>query len=395
MKIVKYRELDDGMSESSAEKLWKDIEKFALYAFPQAHAVEYSVVSYWCMYLKVYYPQEFYAGAMTIVDDEEKQKLLVKDALDADIKVIPPDINKASNRIEIIDDNTLMMSFQAIKGISSNIANYILQTRDSHGKPFESIKDFEKALSKVELKGKVNTRHRDSMNRVGCFASIEPDQKPATDISRLKDRLALLAGFTVETVKADRGINNEELAVIKLKEIIGETRKCEGCPLKGGEHPLPRMGRKPKFMVVFDSPTWKEGAEGKLMVGDVGDFMKAGLEDHNLSFSDGYFTSLVKSPKPKGVKGLSNEMINGCSEFLNREIDVLKPAVIVAMGGNAIRHLLPNVKGSTADLVGKVVYRPDLDANIVCGINPQQVIFDPAKIAMIEKTFEKVSELVA
>lgn len=383
-----------GMSDREAERLWDKIEGFAGYAFNRSHAVAYSVISYWCMYLKVYYPQEFFAGAMTIVDDEEKQKLLVKDALDYGIRVVPPDINRASDRIEIIDENTLMMSFQAIKGISSNVANYILKARDNHGKPFESITDFEKALSGVGLLGKVNKRHRDSMDRVGCFAAIEPDQKPATDISRLKDRLALLAGFTVETVKADRGINNEELAVIKLKEIIGETRKCEGCPLSGREHPLPRMGRKPKFMVVFDSPTWKEGAEGKLMVGDVGDFMKAGLEDQGLDFRNGYFTALVKSPKPKGIKGLTNEMINGCSDFLKREIEILKPPVIVAMGNNTIRHLLPDVKGTSADLAGRVVYKPELDANIVCGINPQQVIFAPEKVELIEQTFARVAELV-
>lgn len=384
----------NGMQESEARNFWDDIEKFASYSFNFSHSVSYSVISYWAMYLKTYYPHEFYAGSITIVDDEAKISALVKDAQNNGIRLLPPDINKSNTFVEI-DGNDLVMPFQAIKGISSNVSAYIVKAREEYGKPFESYDDFVKGLSAVGLASKVNTRHRTNMNLVGCFASIEPDQKPSTHPSRLKDRLELLPGFTVETVKADRGLNTEALAVIKIKEVLGEVSRCDKCPLEGTSHPLPRFGTKPKFMVVFDSPTWKEGIAGKLMTGDIGEFMKQGLEDYHLDFRNGYFTTLVKAPKRKGERQFSNTTLNCCSEYLKREIEILKPPVIVAMGSNAVRFFCPELKGSSSDLAGKTVYKPELDTSIVCGINPQQVIFDASKLALIEKTFEVVADLVS
>lgn len=394
MRITEYKELNDGMDELTASSFWNDIEKFASYSFNASHAYAYTIISYWSMYLKVYYPQEFYAGSMTIVDDEAKLKLLVKDALDNGIRVVPPDINISTNRLEIIDDNTLIMPFQAVKGISSNIANYIMEAKRNHDGKFTSLNDFEKGLSAVGLLGKVNKRHRENMLKVGVFASLDPNEKPSTHPDRIKDRLELLPGFTIEKVKADRELNIESLAKVKILEIVNETRACDKCQLGGEPHPLPRLGKKAQFMVVFDSPTWKEGNEGKLLTGDMGIFMKAGLEDSGLNFTNGYFTSLVRSPKPKGVKMLTNDMINNCSCFLKREIEILKPAVIVAMGSNAVRYFCPDVKGTPAEIAGKVVYRSDLDASIVCGINPQQIIFDASKIQHLEKTFKAVADLV-
>lgn len=405
VKMAEYREKfvagaqASGMREYDAEALWDKIEGFAGYAFNKSHSVEYSIISYWTMWLKVKYPVEFYAAAMSIVDDEEKVSSLVIDARKIGIEVMPPDINISTDRIEIASDKLIYVPFQAVKGISTKVAGHILEARkalvEKGGKHFASVEEFEETLSELGIKGKVNARHRANLDAVGAFASIQSGALKPLAVERLKDRINLMPGFTVDAVKATRGISEDRLAKIKVMEIVGEVNRCDKCSMKGKPHASPALGKTPKFMMVFDSPTYGEGQEGRMLAGDQGAAVKMALKDAGLSVQDGYFTSLVRSPKPKEAKSLSNEQIIACSEYLNREIEALKPPVIIAMGSNAIRHFAPGVKGSPAELAGKVIYREDLDASIVFGINPGSIFFDASKVVHVQESIRKLSELVS
>jgi DNA polymerase-3 subunit alpha len=132
-----------------------------------------------------------------------------------------------------------------------------------------------------------------------------------------------------------------------------------------------------------------------MLEGDAADVVKAALKGVGISPSEGYYTSLVKSSKPKEQKQLSNEQINGCSKFLQQEIEILKPPVIIAMGSNAVRWFSPGIKGTPSDLAGKVIYRADIDASVIMGINPGSLYHDPSKIKLIEAAFEKLGQLLA
>jgi DNA polymerase-3 subunit alpha len=132
-----------------------------------------------------------------------------------------------------------------------------------------------------------------------------------------------------------------------------------------------------------------------MMHGPAADVVKSALKDVGLQPADGYFTSLVKAVKPKEQKAIANEQINGCSVWLQKEIEILKPPVIIAMGSNAVRYFAPGVKGTPADLAGKVIYRADLDASIIFGLNPGQLFHDPSKIRLVETTFQKLEELLS
>ncbi|MPS48472.1 DNA polymerase III subunit alpha [Methylobacillus sp.] len=408
-----------GMGNYEAQILWDKIAGFAGYCFNRSHSVEYSIISYWCMWLKVRYPVEFYAAAMSVVDKVEKLTSLVEDAKASGIQVLPPDINLSSERVEIANDNTLLAPFQAVKGISENVTGHIMKVRELRKtgifkeeevggvlvsvpvlapEPsglFESKEQFELYVSKAGLNAKINSGHREKLDKVGAFASITPGALPASHPSRLKDRLEFMPGFTTEVVKATRGISADTLSKVKITSLIEELRVCDGCSLRGNPHPIPRLGSKPKFMMVFDCPDYKEGNAGKLLESDTGAYVKAALKDAGLSMSDGYFTTLVKSPKPKGVKALTNDMINGCKGYLQREIEILKPPIIIAMGSNAVKYFAPGIKGAPADYSGKVIFNHDLDANIILGINPSSLHFDGSKITLLQGICEKLSSIVS
>jgi DNA polymerase-3 subunit alpha len=390
-----------GMPADRAGLLWETILGFAGYAFNKSHSCEYSLISWITMWLKVYYPAEFFAAAMTVIDKEDQLASLVGDAQFKKLMVLPPDLNKSSARIEIEGENKLYAPFQAIKGVSSNVASAIIKLRLAAGGRFAcgaggAITGLDPAVQK-EVLGRtvVNSRHRESLERIGALHSITGEGRAPTHPERLRDRIELMPGFTVDMVKPDRELEVEGLAAIKITRLVSDYRSCEGCSLKGAPHPQVRMGSKPKFMVVFDAPTWQEERAGKMLEGSNADVIKAALKGIGMNAADGYYTSLVKSCKPKEQKTLTNEQINGCGQWLKQEIEFLKPPIIIAMGSNAVRWFSPGTKGSPTDLAGKVIYRSDLDASVIFGLNPGSLFHDPSKLKLVEDTFEKLGQLLA
>ena len=69
--------------------------------------------------------------------------------------------------------------------------------------------------------------------------------------------------------------------------------------------------------------------------------------------------------------------------------------MIVALGSATIKRFVPGTKGGTSELVGKTIYDPTLDATIVCGINPQQIGFDPDKQEVLDAVFAQVADVLS
>jgi DNA polymerase III subunit alpha len=385
MKVKSVRLLNNGMSESSANSLFDKITNFAAYGFNRSHAVEYSVISYWCMWLKVHYPAEFYAAALSILNDD-KLDGLVRDARQNGIQILPPDINKSTSRFEIVG-SYLITPFNRCNGISEKVANAIVEARTANGGEFKSRAE----LEKIVVKRTVNSRHRETLDKVGAFANVEAGQLSQLDPSRRKDQMSLMPGLIVDTIDTSRPIvTGDAIKGLIIDRVIKPVQSCKGCSLSGGIHPIPLLGKKPKFMVITDCPNYSEESGSKMLAGKASNFLKAALASAGLTPNDGYFTSLVKSPKSSDR--LTNEQINGCTKYLDQELEILKPPVIVALGASIIQYLSPGFKNDGDGV--KIVYSSKLDANIIIGFNPAQIAFSPGKQAALDEVFSKVLELV-
>tara|TARA_R110000851_G_C13102760_1_gene569366 strand:- start:100500 stop:103883 length:3384 start_codon:yes stop_codon:yes gene_type:complete len=381
------------MNETQSTVLFDKIEAFAGYGFNKSHAVEYSIISYWTMYLKVHYPAEFYASALSVVG-EDKLTGLVNDAKSHNVHIVPPHINESGADFiisydDVIGRNILYTPFNRLKGLSDNTTNAILLAREKAGKPFESQADFLLNVNKT----KCNKRHQAVLDKVGAFACVEPTQIAAEHPDRLKDQMELIPGLVTALIKADRDIEQNAPTMNKLKTILAETRKCEECSLKCGVHPAMGMGTKAKIMIVADCPNWGEEKANKMMEGKASAYLVSAIKNAGLNpKTQFYVTSLVKSPKQGGK--LTTAQIGACSEYLKREVELLKPAVIITLGGASTRFFVPDIRGGFADLCGKVHYHKELDASIVYGINPGMIYIDPEKQNMLDDVLLKAAELI-
>lgn len=380
-----------GMGDMLAGEIFDKIEAFAGYGFNRSHAVEYSIISYWTMWVRSRYPAEYFAACMSIVK-EDKLPGLVRDARQYGIEVLPPDVNLSTENFTIPDDKHLLAPFTAMMGCSDNTAKRIVELREREGGKF---RDEDHWLSVTMAKGsKVNSKVRDNLEKVGGLFPLQPGTKQPRDLSRRKDQMELLPGLIVDAVKADRQTDTaDKFLRAKVIHLVQDYRSCEGCNLAGMPHPAIRMKNTVKFMVVSDCPSWQEEKADKLLEGDAADFVKAAIKGAGLSPADGYYTTLVKAKK--NDKFLSNGQINGCSKFLDRELELIKPAIIIALGSASIKRFVPGIKGSTAELAGQVIFDPKLDASIVCGINAQQIKFDPSKADVLQAVFEKVADVLS
>ena len=415
-KFVKGAAIKSGATEEFASDLFRKIEAFAGYGFNKSHSCEYSIISVWCAYIRVHYPAEYFAASLSIVG-EDKLTGLVKDARECGIEVLPPDVNVSTHRYTIPNNSTILAPFSAVKGVSETTAEAIVRLRemnrdwkivrykrndektavfgydmDSEVKGrFDSFEEFKNAAE--QPKSKVNTRVVENLRLVGAFSLIEKDEAPARDMSRRKDQMELLPGLVIDSIKADRITDTSEPFLrSSLVEHMKDCKTCGKCDLAGQAHPNVRLGRKMRFMVVTDCPTWEEEKKGQLLEGEASQFIKAAIKEAGLAVGEGYYTTLVKAKKQD--KFLSGDQINSCSDYLHKEIELLNPAVIVALGSATIKHLLPDVKNSPSELVGKSFYNPKIDATIVCGLNAQQCLFDATKLNGLVKTFKEVAEIV-
>lgn len=115
----------------------KGIKVHNSYGFNHAHAAAYSMISFWGMWLKKYYPLQFMAALLSEETDDRKVYNYINECKRLGIKVIHPDINLSRNEFAIKGSDTIIAGFSNIKGIGEKAAEAITSVQ-----PFDGFYDF-------------------------------------------------------------------------------------------------------------------------------------------------------------------------------------------------------------------------------------------------------------
>jgi uracil-DNA glycosylase len=145
----------------------------------------------------------------------------------------------------------------------------------------------------------------------------------------------------------------------EVLELHGRVRACTACPLH-----LTRIQAVPGYgpvtarvMAVGEAPGENEDREGKPFVGAAGRLLTSLLESVGLDRRDIYITNIVKCRPPRNRDPEPVE-VEACSHFLDEQIDMLQPDVILLLGRHALTRLLPDA-GGISRLHGERLYRDD------------------------------------
>lgn len=367
------------LDEAAAGALFDKIAAFAGYGFNRSHSVEYTLISYQAMWLKVYYPVEYVAACLSLMK-EEKLPGLLADAERMGIEVLPPHINHSTDQFEILTDTKLLIPFNRIKGISNNTTQAILEARKAG--PFASVEDLE---TRVE-KRRCNVRHRALLDDVGAFADIIPGSLPARHPDRIARQKELIPGLINAIVPVKRYMEVSEPVKRALGEIIADYQANTVGLVK------PCLGKAAKFVVITDAPTNGEEKIGQFAYSDSFQSIATALSEAGLARADAYWTGMLKTPK--SGKEISTDELREFLPYLDRELEVLKPTVVLLLGNNVARHFIKDLKGAVVDHAGKVVYDKERDCNLVVGFNPGQIWFDPDKQEVLNAVFAQIAEMI-
>jgi DNA polymerase III subunit alpha len=137
----------NGHDERVAEKVWKDWEAFAQYAFNKSHSTCYSLVAYQTAYLKANYPADYMAAILTHSQSNlDNVTYFIEDCRKQGIEVLGPHVNESGVNFEVNKQGQIRFGLGAIKGAGEAAVEAIIIERDAHG-PYKDLFDFAKRLS--------------------------------------------------------------------------------------------------------------------------------------------------------------------------------------------------------------------------------------------------------
>jgi uracil-DNA glycosylase len=172
------------------------------------------------------------------------------------------------------------------------------------------------------------------------------------------------SNFTAEepNIKSRKIIHAPEIGVVvpaeeraaalqTIREDIGD---CTRCALHNGRHSIVFADGSPtaRLMFVGEGPGADEDAQGLPFVGRAGQLLNNMISAMGLKREECYIANVVKC-RPPGNRTPEPEEANTCSPFLFRQIDVVRPQVLVALGATAATYLL-GARQPLAGLRGRV-----------------------------------------
>ena len=169
-----------GHNAETLEKIWKDWEAFAQYAFNKSHSTCYAWIAYQTAYLKAHYPAEYMAAVLSNnMNDIKSITFFMEECKRMRLPVLGPDINESYYKFSVNKDNAVRFGMGAIKGVGHGAVMTIVEGRKEDGN-YKSIFDFAK---RVDLRA-ANKKAFEGLANAGgfdCFSDTHRAQYFAHD----------------------------------------------------------------------------------------------------------------------------------------------------------------------------------------------------------------------
>ena len=178
-----------------------------------------------------------------------------------------------------------------------------------------------------------------------------------------------------------------------LEEIRDDLGDCTRCRLHGGRTKLVFGVGSPTADLVFvgEAPGRDEDRQGIPFVGRAGQLLTRIIAAIGLSREEVYIANVIKCRPPNNRNPEADEVAT-CERFLFRQLDVIRPRVVVALGGFAIRTLL-HTDEAVSRLRGRVFdYR---GAKLVPTFHPAFLLRSPERKRDVWEDMKRVRALLA
>jgi uracil-DNA glycosylase family 4 len=178
----------------------------------------------------------------------------------------------------------------------------------------------------------------------------------------------------------------------ELTDLYGEVRVCQRCILaQGRTNAVPGEGPgDADIMFIGEGPGFHEDRQGRPFVGAAGNYLNELLENIGLKRDQVYITNVVKC-RPPGNRDPQAEEIDACRPYLDRQIELIRPRLVITLGRFSMQRYFPGASISRihgqAKRVGSVIYFPMF--------HPAAALHQPRWRQMVEEDMLKVPDLLA
>ncbi len=212
--------------------------------------------------------------------------------------------------------------------------------------------------------------------------------KRRLELEKLMGIDSLLLSPPNEQPKSESGGDKLSLEK-KLAEIEQEVRRCNKCELSvtRTQGVFARGCPNSPLMIIGEAPGGDEDKQGKPFVGRAGKLLDKMLLAIGLDESDYYITNIVKSRPPRNRDPLRGE-IEACRPYLNSQIELIKPKIIVTLGLPASNTLLEN-NMSMGDMRGRWFKYNDIPVLPI--YHPAYLLRSPGKKSVVWEDLKKLA----
>ncbi|MFN3813340.1 MAG: uracil-DNA glycosylase family protein [Aquificaceae bacterium] len=203
-------------------------------------------------------------------------------------------------------------------------------------------------------------------------------------------------GITELYVKKERERLHTETKQYLLQELFKRLQEEKRCVLYEGSSGYVFGDGDPNSYVVFvgEAPGEEEDKQKKPFVGKAGKYLNSKIEEIGLRRGDVYITNVVKSRPPGNRKPTKEEMAS-CAPYLIKEVEIIRPKLIVCLGATALEGLLGKSLSITKHRGRLFEYPYDRSIKVLLTYHPAYVLRNPAANREFTEDMRKIKEFLS
>ncbi len=208
------------------EKIWKDWEAFASYAFNKSHSTCYAWIAYQTAYCKAHYPAEYMAAVLSNnMNDIKQVTFFMEECKRMGLEVLGPDVNESYYKFSVNKNGAVRFGMGAIKGVGRGAVETIVENRKKEG-AYTSIFNLSE---RIDLRS-ANKKAFESLALAGGFDSLNPSVHRAQYFQTDEKGITFLERAIKYGAKCQESKNSAQLSLFgETSEVLFEEPKFPEC----------------------------------------------------------------------------------------------------------------------------------------------------------------------
>jgi uracil-DNA glycosylase family 4 len=181
-----------------------------------------------------------------------------------------------------------------------------------------------------------------------------------------------------------------------MDELVDEIGQCQRCRLwEQAKKAVPGDGSlDASIMLIGEAPGYWEDVKGRPFVGAAGKLLDELLSSIDLKREDVYIGNIIKHRPPSNRDPRKDE-VEACSPYLDRQIRIIEPSIILTLGRHSARYVLSKVgvkiKGIT-EVRGRIYVEKlfGFPVKIMPTFHPAAALYNPEYRSALEEDFQRI-----